>query len=200
MTIAVEVIQEYFPDEHVNTAWTDVFLVLVEKIDAMVSQKLSKVRQLRQCVEVRSPEKATVHKAPATPSPRVRFHQFKLNLARQSTIQTKRPEGYIRPFALETKKSYQEAAKTRQLNLPMVRKDNSFREALRNRAFPRSKVPKDEYIFKEECRRCSAVDEARPDEIPAFNTTTAESGSTIYDDDDKRGVAPCSSELAFPKV
>ncbi|KAF0710137.1 Aste57867_5588 [Aphanomyces stellatus] len=160
MAIALEACQDAFPaigkqldDEagaHVNVELTSVLLDLVETIETCVHDKVVRDRVTKQTLhEVRSPEKVT--KKPMTMSPRVQLQSFKRQVqdAASTThqLQSPRPNNHplTKPFELEsllTKDNIPVREKT-------PRKDNTFREVRKNRQFPPTKVPKEEFIEKE---------------------------------------------------
>ncbi|ETV95678.1 hypothetical protein H310_11096 [Aphanomyces invadans] len=158
MAIALEVCQDLFPhigkalhDEagaQVNVEYTHVLLQMVETIENCVHDKVVRDRIARQTRhEVRSPEKTSVQSSQLL-SPTARFKQFRHDQAKAPPSRKIAPSPSHRsaPFELESL-LHKEHIGTGP-PLPKVHRDNTFRQVLKCRQFPPTKVPKDEAIEK----------------------------------------------------
>ncbi|OQR96214.1 hypothetical protein ACHHYP_16535 [Achlya hypogyna] len=142
LAISIEVVESLFPDDaSVYLAWARLLQLIVDRIQAALERQVVKdrghVSTLVPAVEARSPER------PAALSPRAKFERLKRVHPKHSCH--KEP---ARPFELVDKDAYDARAASRRIDAPQVAGDNSYRQVRRCRAFPPTKVPKDEYIQK----------------------------------------------------
>ncbi|RHZ08671.1 hypothetical protein DYB31_000168 [Aphanomyces astaci] len=157
MAIALEVCQDAFPgigkalhDEagaQLNVEYTQVLLEMIETIESCVHDKVVRDRVVRQTqLEVRSPEKTPV-KPNLGISPTAQFKHFRQQLDQLKSPNRKAPR-QDKPPAFELESLLHKGNVGGSAQLPKVHKDNTFRQVLKCRRFPPTKVPKEEAIEK----------------------------------------------------
>ncbi|EQC27779.1 hypothetical protein SDRG_14363 [Saprolegnia diclina VS20] len=143
LTIALEVVQACFnedeDDDRFHAGWTKLLAGLLDRIEAMLVRKAAKDRtHIASFVAAIGPEQA-----PSAPSPRAQLRELKLALTSPRHRCSKPPS---LAFELTDKAAYDARANARRLELPKVAPDNSYRHVRRCRAFPLTRVAKDEVI------------------------------------------------------